>query len=747
VPVVSEWLKDLPNNTAQWKLPSERRERWELFESWRGDLQTRLRNTKEEVPGVPNGAGVVVQALDLRERTSAAGTVALQWVVKVTNSDRSAGSTLLVDADSGDVRYLIQKPAPEGRDDDLLRRAGTTRWPRPTERALRVFAFDPSAGTQLETAGINQVTLRIPWERDAKGGEALEAGPKGEYLEVIDYDPTSEAWYEPVDLNDKHLVAQAGLPPSEDDPRFHQQMVYAVTMRIIRDFERALGRLVLWAPHRPPVERDPETGTPRYRDEEFVQRLRIHPHALREANAYYSPSKVALLFGYFPAPKTGLNVFTCLSHDIIAHEVTHALLDGIHRRFNEASNPDVHAFHEAFADIVALFEHFSLPEVLHHQIAMTRGDLESQNRLGELAQQFGEATGQRGALRSAIGSYDKKSGEWQRRTPNPDDYAVVMEPHARGAILVAAVFDAFLTLYKDRVADLLRIATDGTGVLPAGQLHPDLVGRLADEAAAAAREVLLMCIRALDYCPPVDLNFGDYLRAIVTADFDNDPIDRRHRRVAFVEAFRSHGIVPDGIRAFSVDGLRWRRPTEYLGEPMFVKKVTEWFREVDSWNLTKNREELFGLMRKLRAELHDDLRPRIEEASETFLGGINPKYKFEVHSVRPSTAVDWSEERRFQWVIELTQRVPKRENGETISDAELAGGEEPGYYFRGGCTLLVDAETGEVRYAITKLLHEKREKAQRSFVLGEDDGSLTATYFGAPARETAEPFAMVHRFA
>src|SRR5262249_34986539 len=148
------------------------------------------------------------------------------------------------------------------------------------------------------------------------------------------------------------------------------------------------------------------------KEEEYVQRLRIYPHALREPNAYYSPTKKALLFGYFPSLEqdggTGaapLTVFTCLSHDIIAHEATHALLDGMHRRFNEPSNPDVLAFHEAFADLVALFQHFSLPGVLRHQVAATRGDLDSQNRLGELAQQFGQATGKRGALRSALGTH------------------------------------------------------------------------------------------------------------------------------------------------------------------------------------------------------------------------------------------------------------------------------------------------------------------------------------------------------
>src|SRR5262249_2643565 len=102
----------------------------------------------------------------------------------------------------------------------------------------------------------------------------------------------------------------------------------------------------------------------------YVQRLRIYPHALRAKNAYYSPEHKALLLGYFKSdiPVEGLLqgsvVFTAVSHDVVAHETTHALLDGVHRRFREATNPDVLAFHEAFADIVALFQHFTLPEAL-----------------------------------------------------------------------------------------------------------------------------------------------------------------------------------------------------------------------------------------------------------------------------------------------------------------------------------------------------------------------------------------------
>src|ERR1700730_15836690 len=221
-------------------------------------------------------------------------------------------------------------------------------YPKPPVRRLRVYAFDPHASTKLNTASFNVATIELPWE--AAWEDELSPGPVNDYLEVIDVDPVSGQFYEPVDLNHPHLLAQDGLAPSEGNPRFHQQMVFAVAMKTIRTFERALGRKVFWAPHWSQKDNT-------YRE---VQKLRIHPHALREPNAYYSRDKKALLFGYFrsSARDAGASwVFTALSHDIIVHETTHAILDGLHRRYGEATSPDSLAYHAAFADIVALLSH------------------------------------------------------------------------------------------------------------------------------------------------------------------------------------------------------------------------------------------------------------------------------------------------------------------------------------------------------------------------------------------------------
>jgi hypothetical protein len=394
----------------------------------------------------------------------------------------------------------------------------------PDRRRLRTFAFDPMS-TRLSGRYLH---VDVPFE------VGLKPGPVGELVHVVDFDATRDVWYAPVDLNDPAILAQSGLRPSEGDPRTHQQIVYAVSMSVIERFERFIGRRFRWR----------GKGA-----------LRIVPHAFEGRNAFFDPERGAVLFGYFRADKRdpgsnlpGQVMFTCLSTDVVAHEVTHAIVHRLRRYFSEATNVDVFAWHEAFADLIALFQHFVHPEVVVEAVARTRGALREGGGLLDLAQEFGASTGRGAALRSAIGA-----------EPDPEKFRSTTEPHQRGAQFVAGVFDAYLEAYQRQIADLLRIATGGTGVLPPGSLHPDLVDRVADEAVRMADRVLGMVVRAFDYLPVTDVTFGDVVRAIVTADRALYPDDGLHLRSGLVEALRRRGIFPSRVASLTDESLTWPR--------------------------------------------------------------------------------------------------------------------------------------------------------------------------------------------
>lgn len=158
---------------------------------------------------------------------------------------------------------------------------------------------------------------------------------------MIDYDASSDTLYAARAARDYGTGHRGFKDPyrrSADsrllsDPCFHAQNVYAIAMMTLARFEFALGRRVSWG-----------FG---------AHQLKIAPHAFSDANAFYSGKDETLVFGYFPA-HDGSMVYGCLSHDVVAHETTHALVDGLRNRFTDPSSPDQAAFHEGFADVVAL---------------------------------------------------------------------------------------------------------------------------------------------------------------------------------------------------------------------------------------------------------------------------------------------------------------------------------------------------------------------------------------------------------
>jgi hypothetical protein len=441
------------------------------------------------------------------------------------------------------------------------------------------------------------------------------------------------------------------------------------------------------------------------------------------ANAAYSPAAKGILFGYFRASTSdpgrnlpGQTVFTCLSHDIIVHEVTHAILDGIRTYFSERTSPDVAAFHEAFADIVALFRHFSHKEALLDTIEKTGGKLYQyhlepdatsegnpviqaqklqENPLIGLAQQFGEARGTGKALRSALSELPDPN---KMKDPS-------LEPHERGAILVAAIFDAYFTVYLRQTADLFRLYR-AAGNLHTSEVSGPFANLLAKAATKTARILFKICVRAIDYCPAVDITFGDYLRALITADRDNHPADPLGVRDAFMQAFRLRGILPEDAQYFSEDSLCWSPVAPEEKFPEFVGLIFG-----DPNGLTNQQKDHNGELLRKYAQ---DNAVRL---------GFTPGKYISVPSFHPAFRLTPDGRMRVDMVVEMAQTAdipydPKKPELGTFP-------------MRSGSTLLITKPQmrngvygpGQIRYLIRRRLDgpygERRQRRQRSFNLRE----------------------------
>jgi hypothetical protein len=550
----------------------------------------------------------------------------------------------------------------------------------PLYRQLRIFTLDP-ATPRLEGA---IALIKVPYE-------PLRPGPVGAILEVDSYDGAAKQRYRQVDLDDPFVLMKNGRDPSPSDPLFHQQMCYAVCSTVHAAFKTALGRDVGWGFDVRANQR---------------ARLRIRPYGFSGENAYYDEERGELCFGYYRAhaESAGRNlpggwVFTSLSHDIIAHEMSHAILHGLRGHFTFPTNPDVLAFHEAFADLVAIFQHFGYREVVHAAIRRVKGDLRKSNVLADLATQFGHTTGSPRPLRTAIDVGEADCPKTYQQAQR--------EPHELGSVLVSAVFDAFTTLFSRKTERYVRLASNGRGVLPVGEMPNDLKEVLAKEASQLASQFLNICIRAIDYCPPVDLEFGDFLRAVITADSDLVSDDHWAYREAWIDAFRRRGIYPRHVATLSEDALIWRPTTrpvpkiaalsfaelQFAGDPAHVANDSELRRQATALAAqvcTQGSANLFGLA--VPGE-HDG-------------AVIEPP---RVESIRSSRRVGPDSQVVFDLVAEIIQRRRLR-TGEGNATMD----------FYGGATVILGPD-GDIRYAILKnVLSEERLDRQRQFILSDE---------------------------
>ena len=547
---------------------------------------------------------------------------------------------------------------------------------RPLHRQLWIYTLDPSVSDR--EGGVAKV--EVPWE-------PLAPGPRGKLFE-IDGSGAPAPLADPgrLALDDPHWLVTDGVPPSPSDSRFHLQMTYAVCSLTYDAFRRALGRNIGWA-----IDPGADGRT----------RLRVRPFAFEQRNAGYSREGGDLSFGYFRAGQDaggftipGGLVFTSLSHDVIAHETTHALLDGLRASFQEPTNVDVPAFHEGFADLVALFLHFTYPGVVEGALVRSRGVVERGSVLAEIAREFGHArSGGKGpeALRSGIdvaGIQAFDSDELPGGAAGPVCYDPTLDPHDLGTVLVSAVFEAFVTIARRKSARLMRIAgldPRDFGTVPLGDA---LLEAVAKETCDVAAQFLAMGIRAIDYCPPVDMLLGEYLRALVTADMEMEPVDKWGYREALMRSFRRRRIFPGDVPFMTVDAVRWQGPEEPLRIPGLAFRNLRFDGEPGR---AASARELERQARVLGAFVTDPAHARffrlIPPAAPRPEGIVQVSPAM-VESIRVARRGAPDGRILFDTVAEVTQACTAEHDGELMDVV-------------GGCTIVIDPD-GEVRYTIAK---------------------------------------------
>jgi hypothetical protein len=419
------------------------------------------------------------------------------------------------------IEEVVDEPLPDA--DDPARYALLTMETVP----MTVLAQDPSV---VDDGGPVRAAIPVPADR-------LQRGPRGHRFHVVDVHVRTGEAAEPVILHSGSPWTYRDRWTAERHPdastlvadrEFRAQNVYAVAAHTLALFEQHLGRPVPW-----------QSGFPQ---------LFLVPKAMIDTNASYSREHNAVLFGYMTATLGRPALYTALSYDVIAHEVSHAVLDGLRPRFTEPGLPDQLAFHEALADLMAMLSVFTLDGVAEHlldpqgtgRVALDAepAPADPQERLAARAEKLkplpllglAEQVGARGAGRGAPDphaalrrSVKLPAGDWWKRDP------AFAKPHRRAEVLVAAFLQAFVAIWVGRLEPL---RSDGG-------LDAD---RVAEEGVKSARHLLGMVLRALDYLPPVELEFADIVDAILTADQRLTPNDDHHYRDTLRTTFESFGI-------------------------------------------------------------------------------------------------------------------------------------------------------------------------------------------------------------
>jgi hypothetical protein len=386
-------------------------------------------------------------------------------------------------------------------------------------------------------------------------------GPTSARIVVVDYNADLDERFAPARLlkNRSGFLNLARL--SRDallkDFNFHQVNVWAIaelTLARLED-EYALGRPIPWA-----------SG---------LGRLLILPHAGYDENAFYDRGTGALHFFYCEGPD-GEPVYTCLSHDVITHELGHAILDGLKPGYNEVASPETAGFHEYFGDAIAMMASLRNRQIAKLVVKDAPERLSARNVVSAIASEFGAA------IRGIPGE-EYLRGAWNNLTMR--DLRGTYEEHDWSEILTGIYYQLLQFLYR---RNLLRKRQDEAKEKRRARNKGDRQNRSITALINAADQTANIMLRAIDYCPPVDLRYAEYARAVLRADEIAYPIDQFGVRLELTRIFKRRGL------AVPPEDVKTRNETvNKLRKARLIDEVTA--TPVDAYRFLDQYRELFGI--------------------------------------------------------------------------------------------------------------------------------------------------------
>lgn len=338
---------------------------------------------------------------------------------------------------------MMIEPTRASTDLALTRKAvkpegGKTPEEPPVALPTESFQATPSAGGDANGAAKTTAKVKVfpqdplvgPTEEIELPREILGTRLSSDRMEIYDRAPVAMA---DADGNYNYEVGT---------PQFDQVNAYAIVANTLSMYDHYFGRPAKWS---------------------FSGPLTVVPHKGTGKTAYFNGREGSINFFEWQSPSLGKRVTTSQSADVIAHEIGHAVWDGLRPRAGYSN--EAGAFHEAFGDCSALLHAMQQESNLTKALQQNGGDFRKPSLISRMAEEFGTAfnredndpkNDERPYYRTALNEFkyiDPKKLPDDDYPPTVGEDVLTREFHSFSRVWSGAFYRMLTALYDGAKAD------------------------------------------------------------------------------------------------------------------------------------------------------------------------------------------------------------------------------------------------------------------------------------------------------